>query len=143
MIKRGSFMKNFYDLQQFLKTFGIIIYMKDRKHTLSMVEYEVRELRRIELISKEEFLRAMLIIKQEDVMQIEDMINACLAIKGQKKCPLYQDVIDTQIYGLTKEINLAVEIGCMSYKKGRDILASLEEKASAMYSSVDIESKAN
>ena len=61
MIKRGSFMKNFYDLQQFLKTFGIIIYMKDRKHTLSMVEYEVRELRRIELISKEEFLRAMLI----------------------------------------------------------------------------------
>ena len=65
MIKRGSFMKNFYDLQQFLKTFGIIIYMKDRKHTLSMVEYEVRELRRIELISKEEFLRAMLIIKQE------------------------------------------------------------------------------
>ena len=60
MIKRGSFMKNFYDLQQFLKTFGIIIYMKDRKHTLSMVEYEVRE-----LISKEEFLRAMLIIKQE------------------------------------------------------------------------------
>ena len=65
MIKRGSLMKNFYDLQQFLKTFGIIIYMKDRKHTLSMVEYEVRELRRIELISKEEFLRAMLIIKQE------------------------------------------------------------------------------
>ena len=65
MIKRGSFMKNFYVLQQFLKTFGIIIYMKDRKHTLSMVEYEVRELRRIELISKEEFLRAMLIIKQE------------------------------------------------------------------------------
>ena len=65
MIKRGSFMKNFYDLQQFLKTFGIIIYMKDRKHTLRMVEYEVRELRRIELISKEEFLRAMLIIKQE------------------------------------------------------------------------------
>ena len=58
-------MENFYDLQQFLKTFGIIIYMKDRKHTLSMVEYEVRELRRIELISKEEFLRAMLIIKQE------------------------------------------------------------------------------
>lgn len=65
MIKRGSFMKNFYDLQQFLKTFGIIIYMKNRKHTLSMVEYEVRELRRLELISKEEFLRAMAIIKHE------------------------------------------------------------------------------
>ena len=80
---------------------------------------------------------------EEDVMKIEEMINACVSVKGQRKCPLYQDVIDTQIYGLTKEINLAVEIGCMSYKKGRDILASLEEKASAMYTSVDIESKAN
>ncbi len=58
-------MQTFYDLQQFLKSFGIIIYMKDRKHTLSMVEYEVRELRRLELISKEEFLRAMAIIKHE------------------------------------------------------------------------------
>ncbi|MGX7102864.1 YqgQ family protein [Gemella sanguinis] len=58
-------MQTFYDLQQFLKSFGILIYMKDRKHTLSMVEYEVRELRRLELISKEEFLRAMVIIKHE------------------------------------------------------------------------------
>ena len=58
-------MQTFYDLQQFLKSFDILIYMKDRKHTLSMVEYEVRELRRLELISKEEFLRAMAIIKHE------------------------------------------------------------------------------
>ena len=58
-------MQTFYDLPQFLKSFGILIYMKDRKHTLSMVEYEVRELRRLELISKEEFLRAMAIIKHE------------------------------------------------------------------------------
>ena len=58
-------MQTFYDLQQFLKSFGILIYMKDRKHTLSMVEYEVRELRRLELISKEEFLRTMAIIKHE------------------------------------------------------------------------------
>lgn len=58
-------MQTFYDLQQFLKSFGILIYMKDRKHMLSMVEYEVRELRRLELISKEEFLRAMAIIKHE------------------------------------------------------------------------------
>ena len=58
-------MQTFYDLQQFLKSFGILIYMKDRKHTLSRVEYEVRELRRLELISKEEFLRAMAIIKHE------------------------------------------------------------------------------
>ena len=39
--------------------------MRDRKHTLSMVEYEVRELRRLELISNEDFIRAIAIIKHE------------------------------------------------------------------------------
>ena len=76
---------------------------------------------------------------EEDVMKIEEMINACVSVKGQRTCPLYQDVIDTQIYGLSKEINIAVEIGCIS----RIILADLEDKASEMYASVISESKAN
>jgi UPF0358 protein BAA_4184 len=80
---------------------------------------------------------------EEDVVKIEEMINACVSVKGQRKCPLYQDVIDTQIYGLTKEINLAVEIGCISQEAGRIILADLENKASEMYSNIVEESKAN
>ena len=80
---------------------------------------------------------------EEDVVKIEEMINACVSIKGQRKCPLYQDVIDTQIYGLTKEINLAVEIGCISQEAGRIILADLENKASEMYSNIAEESKVN
>ena len=80
---------------------------------------------------------------EEDVVKIEEMINACVSVKGQRKCPLYQDVIDTQIYGLTKEINLAVEIGCILQEAGRIILADLENKASEMYSNLAEESKAN
>ena len=80
---------------------------------------------------------------EEDVMKIEEMINACVSVKGQRTCPLYQDVIDTQIYGLSKEINIAVEIGCISEEAGRIILAYLEDKASEMYASVISESKAN
>ena len=80
---------------------------------------------------------------EEDVVKIEEMINACVSVEGQRKCPLYQDVIDTQIYGLTKEINLAVEIGCISQEAGRLILADLEDKASEMYSNIVEESKAN
>ena len=80
---------------------------------------------------------------EEDVMRIEHMISACVSVKGQRKCPLYQDVIDTQIYGLSKEINLAVEIGCISQEAGRIILADLEDKASEMYTTVIQESKAN
>lgn len=58
-------MQNFYDVQQFLKTFGIVIYMKNRLHTLTMVEYEIRELYRLGLIAQEDYLRSLVIIKQE------------------------------------------------------------------------------
>ncbi|WP_455485844.1 DUF1507 family protein [Gemella sp.] len=47
------------------------------------------------------------------------------------------------MYGLSKEINLAVEIGCISQEAGRIILADLEDKASEMYNTVIQESKAN
>ena len=58
-------MKDFYDIQQLLKSFGIVIYMKDRKDMLTMVEYEIRELQRLSLISQEDFIRAIAIIRRE------------------------------------------------------------------------------
>ena len=58
-------MKVFYDVQQLLKSFGIVIYMKDRKHMLSMVDYEIRELKRLNLISQDDFIRAIAIIRKE------------------------------------------------------------------------------
>ncbi len=58
-------MKDFYDLQQLLKSFDIIIYMKNRYQLLQLVEFEVRELHRVKLIEQEQFLRAIAIIKKE------------------------------------------------------------------------------
>lgn len=58
-------MKNFYDIQQLLKSFGIVIYMQDRKQHLDLVEFEIRELYRTELIQQQEFLLAIAIINQE------------------------------------------------------------------------------
>ena len=58
-------MKNFYDVQQLLKFFGIIVYMKDRSDMLTIVEYEIRELYRMKMIEQGEFLRAIAIIRKE------------------------------------------------------------------------------
>lgn len=58
-------MKNFYDVQELLKSFNIIIYMKDRKHMLQLVEFEIRELYHLKLISQNLFLRSIAIIKNE------------------------------------------------------------------------------
>lgn len=58
-------MKNFYDLQKLLKNYGIVIYMKDKKQRLDLIEFEVRELYRVNVIEKNEFLLAIAIINKE------------------------------------------------------------------------------
>lgn len=58
-------MINFYDVQQLLKSFDIIVYMRNREHLLQLVEFEIRELYRLSLISQDDFLRAITIIKKE------------------------------------------------------------------------------
>lgn len=59
-------MNNFYDLLQMLKSFDIIIYMKNRSYMLQIIEFEVRELYRTGLIDQATFLRSIAIIKQEE-----------------------------------------------------------------------------
>lgn len=53
------------DVQDLLKSFNIIIYMKDRKHMLQLIEFEIRELYRLKLITQNLFLRSISIIKYE------------------------------------------------------------------------------
>ncbi|AMY04687.1 DUF910 domain-containing protein [Staphylococcus condimenti] len=55
---------NFYDVQQLLKQFGFIVYFKDKHDMLEMMEQEIRELHEYQLISKETFIKCILIINQ-------------------------------------------------------------------------------
>ena len=62
-------MKNFYDVQQFLKRFGTIIYIGDRLSDLELMTEELSELYRSQLIEVQEFQAALLILRHE--IQIE------------------------------------------------------------------------
>lgn len=58
-------MKNIYEIQQFLKRFGTIIYVGDRVADLELMEEELKELHRSQLIEKKEFETAILLIRHE------------------------------------------------------------------------------
>lgn len=57
-------MKQFYDVQKLLQKFGIIIYFKDEKNTLAMMDEELKSLHDAMLIDNETFIRARLLINQ-------------------------------------------------------------------------------
>ena len=58
-------MKNTYDIQQFLKKFGTIIYVGDRLADLELMEEELRELHQSQLIGEQEFQTALFILRHE------------------------------------------------------------------------------
>ncbi|QFT88728.1 hypothetical protein FIU87_08735 [Bacillus sp. THAF10] len=49
------------------------------------------------------------------------------------QCPLYEEVLDTQMFGLSREMDFAVRLGLISEKEGKDILSTLEKELSALY----------
>lgn len=57
-------MKQFYDVQKLLQKFGIIIYFKDEKNTLAMMDEELKSLHDAMLIDNEIYIQARLLINQ-------------------------------------------------------------------------------
>ncbi len=49
------------------------------------------------------------------------------------QCPLYEEVLDTQMFGLSREMDFAVRLGLITEKEGKDILSKLEKELSALY----------
>lgn len=58
-------MKSIYDIQQFLKRFGTIIYVGERVATLELMEEELKDLYKAQLIETKEFQTAILILRHE------------------------------------------------------------------------------
>ncbi|NMD71843.1 YqgQ family protein [Bacillus sp. DNRA2] len=58
-------MKTIYDIQQFLKRFGTVIYVGDRLATLELMEEEIKELYFSKLIDKNELQVALQVLRHE------------------------------------------------------------------------------
>lgn len=57
-------METVYDVMQLLKRFGTFVYTGDRNADLILMEMEVRQLHDNGLITQQEFLKSVLILKK-------------------------------------------------------------------------------
>jgi uncharacterized protein YqgQ len=64
-------MKTIYEIQQFLKSYGTIIYIGDRVADLELMEAELIEIYHSKLIEPKEFQTALLILRHEIQFQKE------------------------------------------------------------------------
>lgn len=58
-------MKNIYEIQQYLKKYGTIIYVGDRVADLELMESELKDLYQSQLMDPKDFQTALLLIRHE------------------------------------------------------------------------------
>ncbi|WP_397537393.1 DUF1507 family protein [Rummeliibacillus pycnus] len=68
-----------------------------------------------------------------DADKIARLIRVQMEHLTMPQCPLYEEVLDTQMFGLSREIDFAVKLGLLERDKGREILDSLEKELSALH----------
>ena len=68
-----------------------------------------------------------------DADKILQLIKVQMENLTMPQCPLYEEVLDTQMFGLSREIDFAVRLGLVSEKDGKELLESLERELSALH----------
>lgn len=70
---------------------------------------------------------------QTDASKIAQLIKVQMDNLTMPQCPLYEEVLDTQMFGLSREIDFAVKLGLIEREQGKDILDALEKELSLLH----------
>jgi uncharacterized protein YlaN (UPF0358 family) len=68
-----------------------------------------------------------------DADKILKLIKVQMDHLTMPQCPLYEEVLDTQMFGLSREIDFAVRLGLIEEAQGKEILGELERELSALH----------
>jgi uncharacterized protein YlaN (UPF0358 family) len=80
--------------------------------------------------------KAVLLL-QEDADKIEKLIEVQMMNLTTRKCPLYEEVLDTQIYGFSREIDFATRAGLITESIGKSLVSKLERNLAQLYEALE------
>ncbi|MFC5703463.1 DUF1507 family protein [Cohnella faecalis] len=78
---------------------------------------------------------------QEDADKIEKLIAIQMENLATRKCPLYEEVLDTQMYGFSRAVDFAVRAGLMEEGAGKQLISQLERNLALLYEAMERNSK--
>ncbi|WP_078391617.1 YlaN family protein [Shouchella patagoniensis] len=73
------------------------------------------------------------VLLQADAEKIRQLIEVQLENLTMPQCPLYEEVLDTRMFGLSREIDFAIRLGLVEEEKGKNILSELERKLALLH----------
>ncbi len=68
-----------------------------------------------------------------DADKILRLIEVQIKNLTMPQCPLYEEVLDTQMFGLSREIDFAVRLHLITEHEGKELLGNLERKLNVLH----------
>lgn len=68
-----------------------------------------------------------------DADKILRLIEVQIKNLTMPQCPLYEEVLDTQMFGLSREIDFAVRLNLISETEGKALLDNLEKRLNILH----------
>ncbi|BCU52032.1 uncharacterized protein YlaN (UPF0358 family) [Staphylococcus auricularis] len=69
----------------------------------------------------------------KDADRILQLIKVQMDNLTLPQCPLYEEVLDTQMFGLQKEVEFAVQLDLVDKEVGKEIMLRLEKELSKLH----------
>ncbi|MBO0475847.1 DUF1507 family protein [Vagococcus sp. DIV0080] len=88
-------------------------------------------------ISKEDALEAL----NQEASKIRQLITNQRNYQCITQCKAFEEVVDTQMFGFSKQVDYAQKIGILNKKEGSLLIASLEQELNQVYGLVYDEQK--
>ncbi|WP_276352639.1 DUF1507 family protein [Cohnella caldifontis] len=74
---------------------------------------------------------------QDDADKIEKLIAIQMENLTTRQCPLYEEVLDTQMYGFSRAVDFAVRTGLVEEGAGRLLVNELERNLALLYEALN------
>ncbi|MBE9912684.1 YlaN family protein [Paenibacillus donghaensis] len=74
---------------------------------------------------------------QEDADKIQKLIEVQMENLATRYCPLYEEVLDTQMYGFSREVDFAVRAGLLPETAGKQLVSQLERNLALLYEALN------
>ncbi|MFD3258605.1 YlaN family protein [Paenibacillus lentus] len=74
---------------------------------------------------------------QEDADKIQKLIEVQMENLATRYCPLYEEVLDTQMYGFSRQVDYAVRVGLIQELTGKQLVNKLERNLALLYEAMN------
>ncbi|CAH8769827.1 YlaN family protein [Paenibacillus dendritiformis] len=78
-----------------------------------------------------------LTLLEADAHQIEKLIQVQMENLATRYCPLYEEVLDTQMYGFSRQVDFAVRAGLVEESVGKQLVSKLERNLATLYEALN------